>query len=146
MMVSLRASRLSVEESMISLAVIVLCVAGEYILRTALHEWTVYSYNTGAAFGLMGGSPELLLWLEAAANVIVLCVLIFAKMRTWTRVGLSMMLGGAISNLCERIFLGHVIDWIPVPFTNLQFNLADVCISLGALIVFVMMNIPAKVE
>ena len=125
---------------MTSAVIVVLCVAGEYIARTALREFVVYSYNTGAAFGIMGGSPEILLWLEAAANVILLGVLLFAKMRMITRAGLSLMLGGALSNLGERFLLGHVIDWIPVPFMNLQYNLADVCISLGALIVFLAVN------
>ena len=125
---------------MTSAVIVVLCVAGEYIARTALREFVVYSYNTGAAFGIMGGSPEILVWLEAAANVILFGVLLFAKMRMITRAGLSLMLGGALSNLGERFLLGYVIDWIPVPFMNLQYNLADVCISLGALIVFLAVN------
>lgn len=125
---------------MTSAVIVVLCVAGEYLARTALREFVVYSYNTGAAFGIMGGSPEILVWLEVAANVILLGVLLFAKMRMITRAGLSLMLGGALSNLGERFLLGYVIDWIPVPFMNLQYNLADVCISLGALIVFLAVN------
>ena len=125
---------------MTSAVIVLLCVAGEYLARTALREVVVYSYNTGAAFGIMGGSPEILVWLEAAANVILFGVLLFAKMRMITRAGLSLMLGGALSNLGERFLLGHVIDWIPVPFMNLQYNLADVCISFGALIVFLAVN------
>ena len=47
------------------------------------------------------------------------------------------MAGGALSNFLERFFLGHVIDWIPSPiFFAINFNLADVEISLGALIAF----------
>ena len=125
---------------MISAVIILFCVVSEYLARSALHEWTVYSYNTGAAFGIMGGSPDLLVWLELAANVIVLLVLVFVKMKKVTRIGLSLMLGGAVSNLGERILFRHVIDWIPVPFMNLQYNLADVFIAVGALIVFLMMN------
>ena len=45
----------------------------------------------------------------------------------------------SVSNLGERILWGYVVDWIPVPFLDLQYNLADVEISLGALIVFLMM-------
>ena len=66
---------------MISAVIIVCCIACEYLARTAMREWTVYSYNTGAAFGIMGGSPDLLVWLEVAANVIVLLVLVFVKMK-----------------------------------------------------------------
>ena len=125
---------------MVSAAIVMLCVAGEYLARTALREFVVYSYNTGAAFGIMGGSPDVLVILEVVANIILLGVLFFAKMKLFTRVGLSLMLGGALSNLGERFLLGHVIDWIPVPFMNLQYNLADVFISLGALIVFLAVN------
>ena len=129
-----------VSHKTLSAVIVVLCAAGEYLARTALREWLVYSYNTGAAFGIMGGSPAVLMSLEAAANVILVGVLLFAKMRLITRVGLSLMLGGALSNLGERLLIGHVIDWIPVPFMNLQYNLADVCIAIGALIVFLAVN------
>ena len=125
---------------MTSAVIVLLCVAGEYLARTALREFVVYSYNTGAAFGIMGGSPDVLVILEVVANIILLGVLFFAKMRLTTRLGLSLMLGGALSNLGERFLLGHVIDWIPVPFMNLQYNLADIAISLGALIVFIKAN------
>ena len=59
-------------------------------------------------------------------------------MNFFSRLGLSIMAGGALSNFFERIFLGHVIDWIPFPFSFLEinFNLADVEISLGAFIIF----------
>lgn len=125
---------------MTSVVIVLFCVLSEYLARTALREWTAYSYNVGAAFGIMGGSPDLLLWLEFAANVIVVGVLFFVKMRRGTRVGLSLMLGGAVSNLGERILFGHVIDWIPVPLMNLQYNLSDVFIALGALLVFLAVN------
>ena len=54
------------------------------------------------------------------------------------RLGLAIMSGGALSNFLERFFLGHVIDWIPSPFSfiEINFNLADVEISIGALIIF----------
>ena len=89
-------------------------------------------------------SPAILLNLEIAMNIIVVLLLIFGKMRTMTRVGLSMMLGGAVSNLVERLVWGHVIDWIPVPLLPLKFNLSDAFIALGAVIVFIMLNSPRR--
>ena len=123
---------------MLSTVVIIFCLAAEFFGREAARRFLSYSYsyNTGAAFGLLSDAPAMLLNLEIAANVIVLLLLVFARMKKWTRIGLSMMFGGALSNLLERFLLGHVIDWLPVPYTSLQFNLSDVFIGLGALLVF----------
>ena len=61
---------------------------------------------------------------------------IFVKLKLWTRIGISIMAGGALSNMLERMFLGHVVDWIPFIFVkDLMFNLADVEIAVGALII-----------
>lgn len=95
----------------------------------------VVSHNPGAAFGLMGSNPGITLVLSGIAFAVILCVIYFADMKPLMRLGLSIMAGGALSNLLERFFLGYVIDWIPVPFFNLQYNLADVEIALGTLIV-----------
>lgn len=125
---------------MISAAVIALCVVSDYIARRLAEGVLKISRNTGAAFGIMSGSPELALWLSGAALAVVLGVIYFVQMRQFTRLGLSLMAGGALSNLLERIFFGYVVDWIPVPFLDLRYNLADVEISLGALLVFIMVN------
>ena len=125
---------------MTSLAVIVLCVAGEYITRELAGELVTISHNPGAAFGLMKGSPGTALVLSGLACLVIVGVIFLADVRPAVRLGLSLMAGGAVSNLLERIFLGYVIDWLPVPFLDLRYNLADVAISLGALTVFIAVN------
>ena len=125
---------------MISAGIILLCVLSEYIGREIASKFIAVSHNPGAAFGIMNGTPGLALTLSAIACAVILGVIYLADMRTLTRIGLSIMAGGAVSNLLERIFLGYVIDWIPVPFFDLQYNLADAAISLGALIVFISVN------
>lgn len=120
---------------MINAVVIVLCVLCEYITRRLLIKFMIVSHNPGAAFGLMGSSPGIILVLSGIAFAVILCVIYFADIKPLMRLGLSIMAGGALSNLLERFFFGYVIDWIPVPFFNLQYNLADVEIALGALIV-----------
>ena len=129
---------------MLSTVVILFCLAAEFFGREAavrmFPNYVSYTYNTGAAFGLLEEAPAMLINLEIMANVAVLLLLVFARLKTFMRVGLSMMFGGALSNLGERFLFGHVVDWIPVPFTSLQFNLSDVFIALGALIVFVALN------
>lgn len=126
---------------MINSAIIVLCVLAEYAARNLASEFVAMSHNPGAAFGLMRGSPGLALILSGIACAGIIWMIYFADMKPLMRYGLSIMAGGAISNLLERIFFGYVIDWIPVPFFDLQYNLADVEISLGALLVFFAVNI-----
>ncbi len=116
-----------------------LCILSEYVCRSIAEKYIAVSHNYGAAFGIMKGIPEVALMLSGVACVAILVVICFVRMRPMMRVGLSVMAGGALSNLGERILWGYVVDWIPVPFMDLQYNLADVEISLGALIVFVMM-------
>ena len=121
-----------------SIGIIILCLLAEHVTRIALRNFIELSYNTGAAFGIFKGVPEIALILSGIACLIILLALIFVKLNKFERVGFSIMLGGALSNLLERILLGHVIDWIPspLPFLDLNFNIADVEISLGALIAF----------
>ncbi|MBQ3694367.1 MAG: signal peptidase II [Synergistaceae bacterium] len=117
--------------------IIIICILLEHTARFFFAH--TMSYNAGAAFGLFGSSPVFTLWLSGLACTFLLCILFFVNMKTSTRTGLAVMSGGALSNLIERIILGHVIDWIPVPFSfiDLNFNLADAEISLGALIAFI---------
>jgi signal peptidase II len=51
------------------------------------------------------------------------------------RLALSMQLGGAIGNLIDRLRIGHVTDFISVGNFPV-FNVADACITIGALILF----------
>ena len=122
------------------LIIIVICILVEHISRISLGDFIKLSYNSGAAFGIFNNFPEVALILSCSVCLIIFFALAFLKLKPLLKIGLSIMLGGAISNLLERIFFGHVIDWIPFPFTflfsDLNFNLADVEISLGALIAF----------
>ena len=124
---------------MLSAVVMAVCVLAEYVGRNIAEKYIEVSHNYGAAFGILGGIPEVALLLSGIACAAILGVIYFVEMRPVMRLGLSVMAGGALSNLGERILWGYVVDWIPVPFMDLQYNLADVEISLGALIVFVMM-------
>jgi len=62
----------------------------------------------------------------------------------WTAIGLSLVLGGAVGNLIDRVLQGRVIDFIDVYadwdvfFLNnghfATFNVADIAINIGAFI------------
>jgi signal peptidase II len=97
--------------------------------------------NSGSAFsGFQGYTPIL------AVLAIVITVFIARAVRKatdrWTLIGLVLVLGGALGNLSDRIarspgFLrGHVVDFVAVGWWPL-FNVADSCITIGAIILVV---------
>lgn len=91
--------------------------------------------NTGAAFGLLAGSGQLVLW--GAIVIVVMTLVWFFGFRhrggLISFVALGLMIGGAFGNLADRLFRGRVVDffdlgWWPV------FNTADVAIVAGVII------------
>lgn len=91
------------------------------------------AHNSGVAFGLASGGGALLIALSAAALIFV--AVLFARNparpQMWLAVGL--LAGGAIGNLIDRVRAGAVTDYIDV-LSWPPFNLADVAITLGVLV------------
>jgi signal peptidase II len=55
------------------------------------------------------------------------------------RIGLSLILGGAVGNLIDRLRLGYVVDYVDVYWEGWHFwafNIADASITIGAVFVF----------
>jgi signal peptidase II len=134
-----------------ALAVILLDQISKYIvLRTiALHESIpvisgffslVHTRNRGMAFGLMNrpGSDFSFYFLVAATIAAVILLLFwFTKLKDEERrliFGISLILGGAIGNLIDRLRLREVIDFLDFYIGTYHwpaFNLADSAITLG---------------
>lgn len=105
-----------------------------WAVRPIAGQWLTFTYvhNTGAAFGVLGGRTFALSLLTIA----VLAGLFFfrEKLDALSRSGkfaLSLIIGGALGNLFDRLVLGHVIDFIDLQFWPV-FNLADSAIVVGA--------------
>jgi signal peptidase II len=106
----------------------------------------VHAENPGAAFGIFADAPTqwkvaLLILLSVIALLIVSALLWKNSHRlTTTGVGLSLILGGAIGNLWDRIVSRHVVDFLLFYVGRCQwpaFNVADSAIVVGAgLLVF----------
>lgn len=94
-----------------------------------------YVQNRGAAFGSFSDSRWIFLVLSVAL-IIVLSYFIACK-KNYARmvyVSFSLMLGGGIGNMIDRLTLGYVIDYIdfyPIPAWIWVFNLADAAICVG---------------
>ncbi len=100
-----------------------------------------HTENTGAAFSLFADSPShwktaLLIGFSLIAMVIV-SVLLWKQARalTLTGIALSLILGGAVGNLWDRVASGRVVDFLLFYVKSYQwpvFNLADSAIVVGA--------------
>jgi signal peptidase II len=96
--------------------------------------------NPGAAFGIFSKLDSsfrlpLLLGTSFVALLLIGYVLIKSRRDHWTiKVGLSLLAGGALGNLCERLIYGEVLDYLDFYLGNYHwpaFNVADVSISTG---------------
>ena len=100
-----------------------------------------HTENTGAAFSLFADSPShwktgMLIGFSLIAMVIV-SVLLWRQSQalTITGIALSLILGGAVGNLWDRVASGRVVDFLLVYVKSYQwpvFNLADSAIVVGA--------------
>lgn len=92
-----------------------------------------YSYNTGVAFSLLQGHPELLT--IGALLIIAGAVYFYSTQlpnhRALVQAIMGLILGGAFGNLIDRVRLGYVVDFISVGWFPI-FNVADSAISVGA--------------
>ena len=92
-----------------------------------------YSENTGMAFSLLHQHTWLLTLASAALLVIGWLVLRRYQLGRLSRVAAMLMLGGAVGNLIDRLFVGYVVDMFELLlFRFAIFNVADVALTVGA--------------
>jgi signal peptidase II len=100
-----------------------------------------HTENTGAAFSLFADSPAhwktAMLISFSVVAMIVVSVLLWKQSRalTMTGIALSLILGGAVGNLWDRVASGRVVDFLLFYVKTYQwpvFNLADSAIVVGA--------------
>ncbi len=119
-------------------------------LRFGMQEWLPFlqmrlQFNAGAAFGLLSEAGGWQRWFFSILTVIISTALFIWLHRLpvnarLMRSGLSLIIGGALGNLWDRIELGHVTDFIAVHWNNYYwptFNVADSAISIGAMLLLI---------
>ena len=99
----------------------------------------VLTYNPGAAFSFLSDQPGWQRWfLSGIAMVAALLILFLLRKYQHEKLfclSLSLILGGALGNLYDRILLGHVVDFLDFYMGNYHwpaFNIADTAIVIGA--------------
>ena len=91
-----------------------------------------YFLNDGMAFSMLAGKQKLLIAVTSLMLLGVLWMLFARKLTPLERVAWTLVLGGGIGNLIDRIATGVVVDYINVLFMNFAiFNFADICVCVG---------------
>ena len=98
-----------------------------------------YVRNTGAAWGILSGNVLLLIMISVLALVTIYYYLIKDKdLNKIDIVSYSMLIGGIIGNLIDRIVHGYVIDYLDFKIFNYNFpifNIADTLIVISIIII-----------
>lgn len=96
-----------------------------------------YYLNDGAAFSMFGGKTAMLICITSLMMGAMVCAMVLKHVRRIPYiVAFSMVIGGGIGNLIDRIFNdGLVVDFIDVRIINFAiFNFADICAVCGGLL------------
>lgn len=97
-----------------------------------------YSLNEGMAFSLLWGKQGFLIAVTSVALLVLLGYLLLRKMPVLERIAWTMVLGGGVGNLIDRIVSGQVVDYINFLFMDFAiFNFADICVTVGVALLFV---------
>lgn len=111
-------------------------ICGGKIILNLLH-------NDGAALGVLRKEPKLLLALNSAMIGVAAGELLASsqKERSVFRLGMTLALGGGLSNLADRIRRGYVTDYFSLDFgerfaklKKIVFNLSDLCVFGGCIL------------
>jgi len=112
----------------------------------------VHVRNRGMAFGFLNRpNMDFGFWILVSATVLAIVLLLFWFYRMkdeskWTTLGLSLILGGALGNLIDRVRLHEVIDFLDFyvgAYHWPAFNVADAAITSGAFMVGVSLFLAA---
>ena len=142
------------------MVVALVVVIADQLTKWAIIEWVAlydkipvnsfinitHQKNPGAAWSFLADAGGWQRWffIVLSTGVSALLVVWLWRIRndgqTILAAGLTLVLGGAIGNLIDRILLGHVTDFIQVMFGSWafpSFNVADASISVGAVLLII---------
>ena len=116
---------------------------GEHMTMTSFFN-LVLTYNAGAAFSFLSDASGWQRWffsgIAASASVLIVYLLRKHAAEKLFCMSLSLVLGGALGNLWDRIALGHVVDFLDFHISSYHwpaFNVADSAIFVGAMLLIV---------
>lgn len=98
----------------------------------------IYVKNEGAAFSMLSGYRLALIAISSVA--ILIGIYAIAKLYRNNQIiifAVSMVVAGGIGNLIDRVVFGFVTDMISLSFFPPVFNIADIAVTLGCVILII---------
>lgn len=96
-----------------------------------------YTNNTGAAFSILTGKRIFLIIISLLVIFLILFYIKRNKLNKISTLAFSLVLGGSLGNLIDRLLKGYVVDFLSFKFFNYNFpifNLADSFITIGVIL------------
>ncbi len=95
-------------------------------------------WNSGIAFGLFSFNEEFYYNIVSLIIVIITLIILFFAIKSsgFEKIGFSMIFGGSLGNIFDRLYYTAVVDFIDLHINNIHwfiFNVADMFITLGVL-------------
>ena len=139
---------------LICIAISVICCVVDLAIKTQIENKTIQVqdfkkvplrirrvHNSGFLMNLLDDEPKLVQKLSFAVTMFFAFYQMFllnSKRCTASKISGALMLGGAISNLYDRVARGYVVDYVNIKTKwkkvgSIVFNIADVCIFLGGI-------------
>ncbi|MEA2095560.1 MAG: signal peptidase II [Candidatus Cloacimonadota bacterium] len=138
----------------VSLIVIILDQVSKYVVKSSIEPgqiiklspkliWLTSIQNTGAAFSFSFGNPLINRILFIIISFIAVTFIIYLSIKSKNRLEIfsfALILGGALGNLVDRIFIGSVTDFIWCDFPDIimtrwpVFNVADSSIVIAIIL------------
>ena len=134
----------------LSVAIILLDQISKYFVASYLsfeqavivipHVFNLFlMHSPGASFSFLANMSGWQRWFLSAVSIVISLILLkwllsLAKSQVWLATAISLILGGAIGNLLDRLRLSYVIDFIQVYYKNYYFptfNIADSAVVVG---------------
>lgn len=102
-------------------------------------------FNEGAAFSFLAdaGGWQRYIFVSISAVMSIVFVIWLSRVKSherWLATGLAFLLGGAVGNLIDRVWLGKVVDFLQWHWHDAYFpafNLADAAITLGVILLLI---------
>ncbi len=94
--------------------------------------------NTGAAFGMLKNGRYFFIILTLVMLTVMVYFLV-KKNQKWLRLSITFIIGGAVGNLIDRVLFGQVTDFFDFyifQYNYPVFNIADVCVNIGSILLF----------
>lgn len=120
------------KKALVSVSIISLVILLDQVIKFFVVKSNIlWACNSGFAFGILPGFLNGLI----AFSILSVIIFLFLRQKEFIfYVPFTLIMGGGISNLTDRIFRGCVVDWMRIPLWPTTFNLADLTITIGVLL------------